>query len=260
MFRRKILEKPFFGQKEKKNWQLSDIFPSSRPNRSLGCVKIQHSTPPNEQLAGKKKGEIFYFVYLFLGLEDKILFIRGKTEEGCQIVSRRLVRQKGFCAWEYTRKKLGIDRIFLGLSDKNFAEFIKFATWMSIGASINITFFCQFFLFLKCFWTWSANLATPGGFFLQFSQNCLRSQRNILRWSVFSQKGFVFLLKVYGKVTKKFLFFCSEINAGGLNCNLYFKRSNPRIFLTKKLKVCCDKQFRTFGRKFRYDCQKSIQH
>ena len=97
-------------------------------------------------------------------------------------------------------------------------------------------------------------------FFLQFSQNCLRSQRNILRWSVFSQKGFVFLLKVYGKVTKKFLFFCSEINAGGLNCNLYFKRSNPRIFLTKKLKVCCDKQFRTFGRKFRYDCQKSIQH
>ena len=92
-----ILEKHFFGQEKKKSWHLSDIFPSSRPNRSLGCVRTQHSTPPNEQLAGKKFGEIFYFVFLFLRLEDKILFIRGKTEAGCQIVSRRLVRQKGFC-------------------------------------------------------------------------------------------------------------------------------------------------------------------
>ena len=84
--------KTFSGQQKKKNWHLSDNFPSFRQNRWSGCVKIQHSKPPNEQLAGKKFWEIFSLVYLFSRLEDKISFICWKTEAGCQIVSQRLVR------------------------------------------------------------------------------------------------------------------------------------------------------------------------
>ena len=84
--------KTFSGQQKKKNWHLSEMFPSFRQNRWSGCVKIQHSKPPNEQLAGKKIWEILSFVYLFSRLEDKNSFICCKTEAGCQIVSQRLVR------------------------------------------------------------------------------------------------------------------------------------------------------------------------
>ena len=52
----------------------------------------------------------------------------------------------------------------------------------------------------------------------------------------FFQKGFVFLLKVYGKGTKKIAFFCWKIHAGCRNSNLYFQRSIPRIFFDKKVK------------------------
>ena len=89
--------KTFFCTRKEKKWHLSDIFPSFRQNRSSACVKIQHSTLPNEQLGGKNFWEIFRFLYLFSRLEDKILFIWDKTEAGCQIVSRRQVRWKGVC-------------------------------------------------------------------------------------------------------------------------------------------------------------------
>ena len=46
--------KTFFCTRKEKKWHLSDIFPSFRQNRSSACVKIQHSTLPNEQLVGKK--------------------------------------------------------------------------------------------------------------------------------------------------------------------------------------------------------------
>ena len=155
---------------------------------------------------------------------------------------------------------MGIEQSFVGLSAKKFVRVIKIAIWLSIGASIGITFFCHFFRFLKCYWTWSVNLATPGGFFRQFFQNCLRSQKRILRGSVFSKKGFVFLLKVYGKVTKKFLIFI-EKSMQVVQTAVYISRAVFwGLFRQKKLKVCCAKQFRTSAESFNRIAKNAFQH
>ena len=151
---------------------------------------------------------------------------------------------------------MGIERIFLGLSAKSFVGVIKIAIWMSIEASIGISFFCQFFLFLKCFWTWSVNLATPNVFFSAVFSKSFAKSEDHSGMKCFFQKRFVFLLKVYGKVTKKFAFFV-EKSMQVVQTAIYISRGAFRgFFLTKKLKVCCAKQFWTFGRKFRWGLSK----
>ena len=65
VFRRTILEKLFSGQEEKKNWHLSDIFSSPRPNCSLGCVKysIPHQQMNNLQEKNSEKFFTFYICF-----------------------------------------------------------------------------------------------------------------------------------------------------------------------------------------------------
>ena len=64
MFRRTNLGKLFCTRKEKK-WHFSDIFPSFRQNRWSGCVKIQHSTPPNEQMREKILRKFILCIFVF---------------------------------------------------------------------------------------------------------------------------------------------------------------------------------------------------
>ena len=66
----------------------------------------------------------------------------------------------------------------------------------------------------------------------------------------FFQKGFVILLKVYGKVTKKFLIFLKK-SLQVVQTAIYISRWVFRGFFDKKkLKVCCAKQFRTSAESF----------
>ena len=90
MFRRTNLGKLFCTRKEKNGISVTFFRPFGRTvGRGVSKYSIQHHQMSK---CGKKFWESLYFVYLFSRLEDKILFIWGKTEAVCQIVSRRLVR------------------------------------------------------------------------------------------------------------------------------------------------------------------------
>ena len=98
VFQRTILEKLFFVPEKKKNGIWVTFFrPFGRTaRRRVSKYSIQHYQM-NNLWEKKTFWEFFHFLYLFSRLEDKILFIWVKTEAGCQIVSRRLVRWKSVC-------------------------------------------------------------------------------------------------------------------------------------------------------------------
>ena len=80
VLRRTMLEKLFRDNKRKK-WRLIEVFPSFRQNCWSGYVKIQHSTPPDEQLAGKKFGNFFTLNICFYAWRTKYCSLGAKPKQ-----------------------------------------------------------------------------------------------------------------------------------------------------------------------------------
>ena len=94
-------------------------------------------------------------------------------------------------------------------------------------------------------------------FFSAVSSKLFAKSEDHFEVKCFFQKGFVFLLKVYEKVTKK-LFFFVEKSMQVVQTAIYFSRGAFRgFFWQKNLKVSCAKQVRTFGRNYRWGLSKS---
>ena len=221
--------KTFFCTRKEKKWHLSDIFPSFRQNRSSACVKIQHSTLPNEQLVEKKNSQKFFIFYTcFHAWRTKSCSFGKNRSRLSNCVPKTSPMKK--CLWIKKQEE----------KIENWANFFRtvgqefrrgyYNCNLNVHRSID-----RYYLFLSVFSVFEMflNLERKSchtwRFFSAVFSKLFAKSEDHSGMKCFFEKDFVFLLKVYGKVTKKFAFFV-EKSMQVVQTAIYISRG---FFLTK---------------------------
>ena len=236
VFRRTIIEKHFLDENRKKNWHFSDIFPSFWLNRSSGCVKIQPSTLPDEQLAGKKLLRSFLLcIFVFtLGRQNFVHLGQNRSRLSNRVPKTSPMKR---CLWiRKQEEEIGNWAIFSRTVGQKFRRGYQICH-LNDHRSIDM-----YYLFLSVFSLFEMLLIlerkschTWWFFFCSFLK-IVCEIRGPIWGEVFFPKTFCIFFNSLWESNMKVSIFCWKINAGGPNCNRFFQRSIPRIFFDKKVK------------------------
>ena len=186
----------------------------------------QHSKLSEEQLAGKIfLGTFLYICFRAWGV--KFCIFCAKPRQVVKVCPGEQPKESIFVDEKF-RKKFGYwATIFWAFGQKFLQGCQKCILTINRGVFRYLCFWKNL-LFFKCFCTRSRKVSHTWRNFLQFFSKLFQcGQRNILRWGVFFEKVFVFILKVLRIFWKSF-FFVDASKQVFPNSNLQVLNSLPK--------------------------------
>ena len=122
---------------------------------------------------------------------------------------------------------------------------------MSIGASLGITFFCQFFSVFEMFLNLERISCHTWRFFSAIFSKLFAKSEDLFEVNCFFPKWFCISFKSLWESNKKTFYFSVEKSMQVVQTAISISRAVFRgFFWQKKLKVCCAKQFRSSAESF----------